>query len=110
MNTPEQAGANLARDMIALVESHYRLNDERMMAMNGMMGAFIYIEEHIHFDKYMDDKQAGLAIHNAFARVHYPYMRERIKNAEQLDEAAKKRLLNQNAEMLQVYFPDGIVL
>jgi hypothetical protein len=31
MNTSEQAGATLARDMIALVESHYTVNDERMM-------------------------------------------------------------------------------
>lgn len=110
MNTPEQAGATLARDMIALVESHYQLNDERMMAINGMMGAFIYIEEHLHVDMYAHDAKTGLAIHNAFARVYYPYMRERIKNAVQLDEAAKERLLVQNQMMLEVYFPEGIVL
>jgi hypothetical protein len=55
MNTPEQAGATLARDMIALVESHYTVNDERMMAMHGMMGAFIDRAENIHLDKYAHD-------------------------------------------------------
>jgi len=110
MNTPKQAGASLARDMIALVESHYTLNDERMMAMNEMLGAFINIEEHLHVDMYADDPKTGRAIHNGFCRVCYPYMRDRYKNAVQLDDDAKKRLLDVNEEMLQVYFPEGIVL
>jgi hypothetical protein len=110
MNTPEEAGAALAHDMIALVALHFQLNDERMMAMNGMMGAFDYIEEHLHVDMYADDPQTGIAIHNGFCKVYYPYMRERYKNAVQLDDDAKKRLLDANEEMLQVYFPEGIVL
>lgn len=55
MNTPEQQGRNLARDMIALVEAHYPLNDERMIAINGMMGAFLFLEDNIHADKYKND-------------------------------------------------------
>ena len=110
MNTPEQAGATLARDMIALVESHYSINDKRMMAMHGMMGAFIDIEENIHLDKYAHEPRQSLGIHNGFARVYYPYMRECIKNAVQLDEDEKTRLLEQNKLMLDVYFPEGIVL
>jgi hypothetical protein len=104
MNTSEQAGATLARDMIALVESHYTVNDERMM------GAFIDIEESIHLDKYAHEPRQSLGIHNGFARVYYPYMRECIKNAVQLDEDVKTRLLEQNQLMLDVYFPEGIVL
>ena len=110
MNTPEQTGANLARDMIALVESHYSINDERMMAMHGMMGAFIDIEENIHVDKYAHEPRQGLGIHNGFARVYYPYMRDCIKKSMQLDEDAKPQLLDANAEMLELYFPEGIVL
>ena len=104
MNTPEQAGATLARDMIALVEAHFPLNDYRMIAMGGMLGAFLYIDEHILAEP------DGEAYHNGFCLVYYPYMRDRIKNAVQLDDAAKKRLLDVNEEVLQVYFPEGIVL
>lgn len=110
MNTTEQQGRNLARDMIALVESHYTLNDERMIAMNAMIGAFDYIEEHLHLDIYAHDPKTALAIHNAFGRVCYPYMRECIKNAVQLDDATKERLLESNQRMLEIYFPEGIVL
>jgi hypothetical protein len=78
--------------------------------MNGMMGAFDYIEEHLHVGMYADDPQTGLAIHKGFCRVYYPYMRDRYKNAVQLDDGAKKRLLEANEEVLQVYFPEGIVL
>ena len=104
MNTPEQAGATLARDMIALVEAHFPLNDYRMIAMGGMLGAFLYIDEHILAEP------DGEAYHNGFCRVYYPYMRERYKNAVQLDDDAKKRLLDVNEQILQVYFPEGIVL
>lgn len=110
MNTPEQKGTTLARDMIALVESHYTLNDERMIAMMGMLRAFDFIEDHLHLEVYADDPKTGIAIHDAFARVYYPYMRECIKNSSRLNEEAKERMLKANAEMLKVYFPEGIVL
>lgn len=110
MNTPEQKGTTLARDMIALVESHYTLNDERMIAMNGMMGAFLYLDEYLHTDLYADNPKTGMAIHNAFARVCYPYMRECIKHSSGLNAEAKERMLKANAEMLKVYFPEGTPL
>ena len=110
MNTPEQKGTNLARDMIALVESHYTLNDERMIAMNGMMGAFLHVDEYLHADLYVDDPETGVALFNAFSRVYYPYMRECIKNSSGLDAEAKKRMLKANAEMLKVYYPEGAPL
>lgn len=92
MNTPEQAGATLARDMIAMVESHFQLNDERMIAMNAMLGAFIYFEENI----YGEPSEHNMAIHNGFMKVLYPYINDRINNAVQLDDEAKKRLLEAN--------------
>ena len=99
MNTPEQAGAALARDMIALVEAHFTQNDQRMIAMNSIMGAFLEFEELI----FEGDSEQGLDRHNAFSKVVYPYMRDCIKNSASCPDDVKERMLEANAEMCEVY-------
>jgi len=99
MNTPERAGQALARDMIALAESHHSKSDHRLLFMNALSGAFTEAEACI-YDK---DINLGLERHNAFYREFYPYMRPLLEQTKAFTPKVRRELLDSNQKQIDTY-------
>jgi hypothetical protein len=76
MNTPEQAGATLARDMIALVESHYLDRDARLIFISGLHHAVLKTQAYI----YEDNPGEHLKHHMVFIKTIMPYVHDLAKS------------------------------
>lgn len=100
MNTPQRAGQALARDMIALCESHHSDSDHRLLFMNALSGAFLAAEADIF---YHSDKNLGLERHNAFYREFYPYMRPLLEQTKAFEPKVKQELLASNQKQIDAY-------